>query len=58
MFCKSPVHRIDPLDLCVCHTSTAANVILKLALPWMAPARYDAILKLFPNYQELWCRAG
>jgi hypothetical protein len=54
MFCKSPVHRLDPLDLCVCHTSTAASAILKLARPWMVPARYDVTLKLFPNYQELW----
>jgi hypothetical protein len=47
-------HRLDPLDLYVRHTSTAANAILKLALPWMVPARYDVTLKLFPNYQELW----
>ena len=53
MFCKSPVHQLDPLDLYVRHTSTAANIIL-LALPWMGPARYDVTLKLFPNYQELW----
>jgi hypothetical protein len=47
-------HRLDPIDLYVRHTSAAANVILKLVLPWMVPARYDATLKLFPNYQELW----
>ena len=45
-------HRLDPIDLYVRHTSASANV--KLALPWMVPARYDPILKLFPNYHELW----
>jgi hypothetical protein len=47
-------HRLDPIDLYVRHTSAFANAIFKLALPWMAPARYDATLKLFPDYKELW----
>jgi predicted N-acyltransferase len=47
-------HRLDPIDLYVRHTSTAANVILKVALPWMVPVRYDATLKLFPDYETLW----
>lgn len=47
-------HRLDPIDLYVRHTSTSANAIFRLALPWIVPARYDATLKLFPNYKELW----
>jgi peptidoglycan biosynthesis/recognition FemAB-like protein len=47
-------HRLDPIDLYVRHTSTLANVIFRLALPWIVPARYDATLKLFPDYKELW----
>jgi predicted N-acyltransferase len=47
-------HRLDPIDLYARHTSVLANAIFRLALPWMAPVRYDATLKLFPNYGELW----
>ena len=47
-------HRLDPIDLYVRHTSAAVNAIFRLALPWMVPVRYDATLKLFPNYGELW----
>jgi Acetyltransferase (GNAT) domain len=47
-------HRLDPVDLYVRHTSALANAIFRLALPWIVPARYDATLKLFPNYKELW----
>jgi predicted N-acyltransferase len=47
-------HRLDPIDLYVRHTSALANVIFRLALPRMVPARYDATLKLFPDYKELW----
>jgi hypothetical protein len=47
-------HRLDPIDLYVRHTSTPANAIFRLALPWIAPVRHDATLKLFPNYKELW----
>ncbi|MDE2331368.1 MAG: GNAT family N-acetyltransferase [Bradyrhizobium sp.] len=47
-------HRLDPIDLYVRHTSTLANAIFRLALPWIVPVRYDATLKLFPNYKELW----
>jgi Acetyltransferase (GNAT) domain len=47
-------HRLDPIDLYVRHTSALANAIFRLALPWIVPARYDATLKLFPNYKELW----
>jgi hypothetical protein len=44
-------HRLDPIDLYVRHTSILANAILKLALPWIVPVRYDATLKLFANLQ-------
>jgi len=47
-------HRLDPIDLYVRHTSILANSIFKLALPWIVPARYDATLKLFANYKDLW----
>jgi hypothetical protein len=47
-------HRLDPIDLYVRHTSPLANAIFSLALPWIAPVNYDATLKLFPNYKDLW----
>jgi hypothetical protein len=47
-------HRLDPIDLYVRHTSALANAIFRLALPWIVPVRYDATLKRFPNYEELW----
>jgi hypothetical protein len=47
-------HRLDPIDLYVRHTSVLANAIFRLALPWIVPVRYDATLKLFANYRELW----
>jgi predicted N-acyltransferase len=47
-------HRLDPVDLYVRHTSALANAVFRQALPWIAPVRYDATLKLFPNYKELW----
>jgi hypothetical protein len=47
-------HRLDPIDLYVRHTSTLPNAIFRLALPWIVPVRYDATLKLFPDYKELW----
>ena len=47
-------HRLDPIDLYVRHTSALANAIFRLALPWIVPVRYDATLKLFLNYKELW----
>ena len=47
-------HRLDPIDLYARHTSALANAVFRLALPWIVPARYDATLKLFPNYGELW----
>lgn len=47
-------HRLDPIDLYVRHTSAIANPIFRLALPWIVPVRYDATLKLFQNYNELW----
>jgi Acetyltransferase (GNAT) domain len=47
-------HRLDPIDLYVRHTSVLANAIFRLALPWIVPVRYDATLKLFPDYKDLW----
>lgn len=47
-------HRLDPLDLYVRHVSPLVNPIMKVALPWLQPVRYDATLKKFPNYRDLW----
>jgi hypothetical protein len=47
-------HRLDPIDLYVRHTSPIANAILSRVLPLIEPTRGDPILKLFPNYAELW----
>src|SRR6266850_8571436 len=47
-------HRLDPIDLYVRNTSILANAIFRLAMPWIVPVRYDATLKLFANYKELW----
>lgn len=47
-------HRLDPIDLYVRHTSLLANVVLKRVLPRIVPARYDPVLKKFPDYNALW----
>jgi peptidoglycan biosynthesis/recognition FemAB-like protein len=47
-------HRLDPIDLYVRHTSALPNAIFRIALPWIVPVRYDATLKQFTNYKELW----
>lgn len=47
-------HRLDPLDLYVRHVSPMVNPVMKVALPWLQPVRYDATLKKFPNYGDLW----
>jgi len=46
--------RLDQSDLYVRHTSILANAIFRLALPWIVPVRYDATLKQFANYKDLW----
>jgi hypothetical protein len=47
-------HRLAPVDLYVKHTSPVLNMLLRVALPWLEPTRYDQTLKKFPNYSELW----
>lgn len=47
-------HRLDPIDLYVRHTSPLANLVMRLALPWLVPARYDATLRKFANYRQMW----
>jgi predicted N-acyltransferase len=47
-------HRLVPVDLYVKHTSPVVNMLLRRALPWLEPTRYDQTLKKFPNYSELW----
>lgn len=45
---------LDPIDLYVRHTSGVFNAVLKWALPWLEPTRYDRTLRQFANYDELW----
>lgn len=47
-------HRLDPVDLYVRHVSPVMNPVIKVALPWLQPVRYDATLKKFRNYRDLW----
>jgi hypothetical protein len=47
-------HRLKPVDLYVKHTSSALNLAMRMALPWLEPTRYDKTLKKFPNYRDLW----
>jgi predicted N-acyltransferase len=47
-------HRLDPIDLYVRHVSPAANWIIRLVLPWIVPARYDATLRKFADYRQIW----
>jgi predicted N-acyltransferase len=47
-------HQLDPIDLYVRHVSPVANWILRLALPWIVPARYDTTLRKFPDYRRMW----
>ena len=49
-------HRLKPVDLYVKHTSAIINTVIRIALPWLEPTRYDDTLKKFPNYSELWER--
>jgi predicted N-acyltransferase len=49
-------HRLKPVDLYVKHTSAIINMVIRIALPWLEPTRYDDTLKKFPNYSELWER--
>ncbi len=46
-------HELDPLDLYVKHTSPIFNFVLKRALRYMEPTRYDKLLQRFPNYGDL-----
>jgi predicted N-acyltransferase len=45
---------LDPLDLYVRHTSPLANAALRIAMPYLAPVRYDRTLRRFSNYRDLW----
>ena len=47
-------HRLKPVDLYLKHTSAIINMVIRIALPWLEPTRYDDTLKKFPNYSELW----
>jgi hypothetical protein len=49
-------HRLKPVDLYVKHTSSALNLVMRMALPWLEPTRYDETLKKFPNYRDLGTR--
>jgi hypothetical protein len=45
--------QLKPVDLYVKHTSANMNIIMRMALPWLEPTRYDKTLKKFSNYCEL-----
>ena len=47
-------HQLDPIDLYVRHTSPLINFFLSRFLPVLEPVRGDKILKMFPNYHELY----
>jgi predicted N-acyltransferase len=47
-------HRLDPIDLYVRHVSPIANWIMGLVLPWIVPVRYDATLRKFSDYRQMW----
>jgi hypothetical protein len=47
-------HLLDPIDLYVRHTSRIVNPALRLLLPLLDPTKYDATLRKFANYNELW----
>jgi predicted N-acyltransferase len=47
-------HQLDPIDLYVRHVSPIANWIMRLVLPWIVPVRYDATLRKFSNYRQMW----
>jgi len=46
-------HDLVPLDLYVRATAGWLNPLLRLALPFLEPTRYDPILRKFPNASEL-----
>jgi hypothetical protein len=50
-------HELDPLDLYVKHTSMVFNFILKAALSFLEPVRYDQMLRRFSNYKDLYTQA-
>jgi hypothetical protein len=46
-------HKLDPLDLYVKHTFPVFNLILRAALSFLEPTRYDQMLRRFSNYEDL-----
>ena len=47
-------HSLDPIDLYVCHTSRAVNILLRCLLPLIEPTRHDKTIAKFSNHNELW----
>jgi hypothetical protein len=42
----------------MCGTSPPiANWVMRLVLPWIVPVRYDATLRKFADYRQMWWRA-
>jgi predicted N-acyltransferase len=61
-YCSSPLNYdpklhlgcdLVPLDLYVTHTSALLNPILRRALRYLQPTKYDSVLQLFRNAHEL-----
>jgi hypothetical protein len=49
-------HELEPLDLYVKHTSFFFNLLLKAALSFLEPVRYDRMLRRFSNYKDLYAQ--
>ena len=45
--------RLQPMDLYASHVNPLLNGLLTRLSPWLSPARYEPILKRFPNAGEL-----
>jgi len=45
--------RLLPMDLYASHVNPLLNGILRRLSPWISPARYEPILRRFPNVEDL-----
>jgi len=45
--------RLQPMDLYATHLNPLLNAGLSVVAPWLSPARYDPILRKFPNADEM-----
>ena len=45
---------LDPLDIYARHRNPVLNVFFKLAIKYLEPVRYDAVIRKFRNFHELY----